>query len=242
MGAALVRAAMAALTASHVQGCVIVFGARHHPGMCAPLGAVVARHGLRPAAATCCKHTPCAHTPRAHTCHLCTPHVARVSRVTRVTLTRHARGPQEFILHSPTLTSTKWWPGGMGKTATHAVVMARLILKGRDLGPHAFIVQVGVFVRRAWCLWARVRAVAQPVDAPQCVLQATQARHTATRAHSRRHTSPSHSTTPNHPSCAAWRTTSRCQASQWATSGPSLGLAAWTTATCPWTTCASVSD
>lgn len=50
---------------------------------------------------------------------------------------------QEFILHSPTLTSTKWWPGGMGKTATHAVVMARLILKGKDHGPHAFIVQVG---------------------------------------------------------------------------------------------------
>jgi hypothetical protein len=49
---------------------------------------------------------------------------------------------QEFILHSPTLTSTKWWPGGMGKTATHAVVMARLIVGGRDHGPHAFIVQV----------------------------------------------------------------------------------------------------
>jgi acyl-CoA oxidase len=28
----------------------------------------------------------------------------------------------QFIIHSPTLTSTKWWPGGMGKTATHAVV------------------------------------------------------------------------------------------------------------------------
>uniref|UniRef100_A0A383WBN6 Acyl-coenzyme A oxidase n=2 Tax=Tetradesmus obliquus TaxID=3088 RepID=A0A383WBN6_TETOB len=49
---------------------------------------------------------------------------------------------QEFILHSPTLTSTKWWPGGMGKTATHAVVMARLILGGKDHGPHAFIVQL----------------------------------------------------------------------------------------------------
>jgi acyl-CoA oxidase len=49
---------------------------------------------------------------------------------------------QEFIMHSPTLTSTKWWPGGMGKTATHAVVMARLIVGGRDHGPHAFIVQL----------------------------------------------------------------------------------------------------
>eukprot|EP00879_Flechtneria_rotunda_P021197 GHRR01022330.1.p1 GENE.GHRR01022330.1~~GHRR01022330.1.p1 ORF type:complete len:634 (+),score=214.56 GHRR01022330.1:589-2490(+) len=49
---------------------------------------------------------------------------------------------QEFVLHSPTLTSTKWWPGGMGKTATHAVVMARLMLNGKDHGPHAFIVQL----------------------------------------------------------------------------------------------------
>lgn len=49
---------------------------------------------------------------------------------------------QEFIIHSPTLTATKWWPGGMGKTASHAVVMARLILKGKDYGPHAFIVQL----------------------------------------------------------------------------------------------------
>lgn len=49
---------------------------------------------------------------------------------------------QEFIMHSPTLTSTKWWPGGMGKTSTHAVVMARLIVAGKDYGPHAFIVQL----------------------------------------------------------------------------------------------------
>lgn len=52
------------------------------------------------------------------------------------------RQAQEFVLHSPTLTSTKWWPGGMGKTASHAVVMARLFVAGRDHGPHAFIVQL----------------------------------------------------------------------------------------------------
>lgn len=49
---------------------------------------------------------------------------------------------QQFIIHSPTLTSTKWWPGGLGKTATHAVVMARLFVGKRDYGPHAFIVQL----------------------------------------------------------------------------------------------------
>jgi acyl-CoA oxidase len=49
---------------------------------------------------------------------------------------------EQFELHSPTPTSTKWWPGGLGKTSTHAVVMARLITRGRDHGPHTFLVQL----------------------------------------------------------------------------------------------------
>lgn len=48
----------------------------------------------------------------------------------------------EFVVHSPSLTATKWWPGGLGKTATHALLMARLFVGGRDRGPHGFIVQV----------------------------------------------------------------------------------------------------
>ena len=28
---------------------------------------------------------------------------------------------QQFVLHTPTLTATKWWPGGLGKTSTHVV-------------------------------------------------------------------------------------------------------------------------
>ncbi|TRY67780.1 hypothetical protein TCAL_02920 [Tigriopus californicus] len=49
---------------------------------------------------------------------------------------------QEFILHSPTITAYKWWPGGLGKTANHAVVMAQLITKGQKRGPHPFFVQL----------------------------------------------------------------------------------------------------
>lgn len=49
---------------------------------------------------------------------------------------------EEFAIHSPTLTSTKWWPGGLGKTSTHAVVMARLFTKGVDHGVHPFVVQI----------------------------------------------------------------------------------------------------
>ena len=47
-----------------------------------------------------------------------------------------------FVLETPTVTATKWWPGGLGKTTTHAVVMARLLLHGVDRGQHAFVVQL----------------------------------------------------------------------------------------------------
>lgn len=49
---------------------------------------------------------------------------------------------QEFILHSPTITSTKWWPGGLGKTVNYAVVIAQLYTKGRCYGVHPFLVQI----------------------------------------------------------------------------------------------------
>ncbi|KAI9076528.1 hypothetical protein K1719_041514 [Acacia pycnantha] len=48
----------------------------------------------------------------------------------------------EFVIKSPTLTSSKWWPGGLGKVSTHAVVYARLITDGQDQGVHGFIVQL----------------------------------------------------------------------------------------------------
>eukprot|EP00250_Pteridium_aquilinum_P017481 c2364_g1_i1 orf=79-2094(+) len=48
----------------------------------------------------------------------------------------------EFVVHTPTLTATKWWPGGLGKVSTHAIVYARLWTDGRDYGVHAFIVQI----------------------------------------------------------------------------------------------------
>eukprot|EP00040_Diaphanoeca_grandis_P018298 m.96171 g.96171 ORF g.96171 m.96171 type:complete len:726 (+) comp26873_c1_seq1:106-2283(+) len=48
-----------------------------------------------------------------------------------------------FDLHSPTQTSTKWWPAALGRTATHAIVHARLILStGVDYGVKPFFVQL----------------------------------------------------------------------------------------------------
>ncbi|CAA7261995.1 unnamed protein product [Cyclocybe aegerita] len=50
---------------------------------------------------------------------------------------------KEFEIHSPTITSSKWWIGALGKTATHGVVQAKLLLPGgKDMGPHLFFVQL----------------------------------------------------------------------------------------------------
>mmetsp|Transcript_9640 Transcript_9640/g.14868 ORF Transcript_9640/g.14868 Transcript_9640/m.14868 type:complete len:706 (+) Transcript_9640:238-2355(+) len=46
-----------------------------------------------------------------------------------------------WIINSPTLTSTKAWPGTLGRTANHAMVIARLIDgEGIDQGIHNFLV------------------------------------------------------------------------------------------------------
>ncbi|KAL4905084.1 hypothetical protein BDW74DRAFT_152959 [Aspergillus multicolor] len=62
---------------------------------------------------------------------------------------------KEFVLHSPTLTASKWWNGTLGRTANFAVVVAQLMLpdpktqshdkdetKHVSYGPHPFLVQV----------------------------------------------------------------------------------------------------
>lgn len=55
---------------------------------------------------------------------------------------------QSFTLQSPGLSSAKWWIGGLGRSADHAVVMAQLITPdGKDgklvhRGPHAFFVPI----------------------------------------------------------------------------------------------------
>jgi acyl-CoA oxidase len=46
----------------------------------------------------------------------------------------------EFVINSPTLTSAKYWPGDLGRFCTHAVVFARLLVKGKDYGVNAFMV------------------------------------------------------------------------------------------------------
>lgn len=48
----------------------------------------------------------------------------------------------EWVLNTPTLTARKWWVGGLAKSCTHCILMARLIIKGKDYGIHPFIIQL----------------------------------------------------------------------------------------------------
>lgn len=49
---------------------------------------------------------------------------------------------REFIIHSPTVSSIKFWPGGLGKLSNHAVVQAQLYVNGKHHGVQTFIVKI----------------------------------------------------------------------------------------------------
>lgn len=49
-------------------------------------------------------------------------------------------GAEEFVMNSPTVTSTKFWIGLAGQTATHCVCFARLHTRGEQHGVRAFLV------------------------------------------------------------------------------------------------------
>jgi acyl-CoA oxidase len=46
------------------------------------------------------------------------------------------------VIHSPTLTSAKYWPGELGKFSCYAIVYAKLMIDGRSFGVHPFMVQL----------------------------------------------------------------------------------------------------
>eukprot|EP00158_Paraphelidium_tribonemae_P006460 Partr_v1_DN27828_c0_g1_i3_m23246 putative acyl-Coenzyme A oxidase len=48
----------------------------------------------------------------------------------------------EWELDSPSLSATKWWIGGLGILATHAIVMANLVIGDRSFGVQPFIVPI----------------------------------------------------------------------------------------------------
>lgn len=44
------------------------------------------------------------------------------------------KSTDEFVLHTPTVTATKFWPGSLGKVGNHALVFARLLVEENDFG------------------------------------------------------------------------------------------------------------
>ncbi|KAJ2776799.1 hypothetical protein H4R18_005481 [Coemansia javaensis] len=48
----------------------------------------------------------------------------------------------EFEVHTPSIRACKWWVGSLGVTATHAIVMAQLVVGGKRLGPNPVLVPV----------------------------------------------------------------------------------------------------
>lgn len=56
----------------------------------------------------------------------------------------------EFVIHSPTITSTKWWPGDLGRFANFALCMARLVIDGNDYGVMPFVVQIRDLNTHKW--------------------------------------------------------------------------------------------
>ena len=63
---------------------------------------------------------------------------------TTATFLSEAKGGMKggrWVINSPTLTAAKFWPGTLGRTANHAMVIAQLIDgSGKNRGIHNFLV------------------------------------------------------------------------------------------------------
>ncbi|XP_037953023.1 probable peroxisomal acyl-coenzyme A oxidase 1 [Teleopsis dalmanni] len=52
------------------------------------------------------------------------------------------RKTDEFILNTPTLSSYKWWPGGLGQSVNYCIVVAQLYINNESKGIQMFLLQV----------------------------------------------------------------------------------------------------
>ena len=88
------------------------------------------------------------------------------------TVARYDQATQEFVLSTPSLQAMKWWPGGLGKMATHCAMYANLLLDGEEKGFHVFMVRpkkktvvlrygtgAARCVKGLWCLAVSCRAL-----------------------------------------------------------------------------------
>ena len=79
--------------------------------------------------------------------------------------------PDEFVLNSPTLASTKRWRGNLGRVSTHAVAYAHLITDGRDYEVHDFIVQIRSMEDHQPLPGVTVAGIGMEVDDQQKLIQ-----------------------------------------------------------------------
>ena len=64
-----------------------------------------------------------------------------------------------FVLDTPVPSATKWWVGGLGVTATHAVIVAQLIMEdGSRKGIHGFLARIREPSGDTWTLAPNVEA------------------------------------------------------------------------------------
>ncbi|EFP09341.1 hypothetical protein CRE_25283 [Caenorhabditis remanei] len=77
--------------------------------------------------------------------------LATLSEINRITGTNlsaiettatYDKSTEEFIIHTPTTTATKWWPGGLGTSCTHVILVANLIIDSKNYGLHPFFVPI----------------------------------------------------------------------------------------------------
>jgi acyl-CoA oxidase len=52
------------------------------------------------------------------------------------------KASDEFVIHTPTMTAIKWWPGDVGIHCTHTIVFANLIIDGNKYGVMPFLCQI----------------------------------------------------------------------------------------------------
>lgn len=52
------------------------------------------------------------------------------------------KSTDEFVLNTPSLRSIKWWPGALGKAATHCTLYAQLIIDEKEYGLAVFMLQI----------------------------------------------------------------------------------------------------
>jgi len=58
------------------------------------------------------------------------------------TTATYNRSDDTFTINTPDLLGIKFWPGSIGVTANHAIVIANLVIDGKSYGNHNFLVQM----------------------------------------------------------------------------------------------------